>query len=139
MLQPKVEGMAKGATGVDFDAPLDRALIDSFDGVTGDWIIQSITNNVFSLNIILPIDHFIVTYVHEDPDNYMYSYATVEARDSAGNPVSIDDGLYFYLMLVEDAGSLDCPVGVISGGANGSISGLGAVHWDFKSMRREGN
>ena len=139
MLQPKVKGMAKGATGVDFDAPLDRALIDSFDGVTGDWIIQSITNNVFSLNIILPIDHFIVTYVHEDPDNYIYSYATVEARDSAGNPVSIDDGLYFYLMLVEDAGSLDCPVGVISGGANGSISGLGAVHWDFKSMRREGN
>ena len=63
----------------------------------------------------------------------------MEARDSAGNPVSIDDGLYFYLMLVEDAGSLDCPVGVISGGANGSISGLGAVHWDFKSMRREGN
>lgn len=141
MLQPKVKGMAKGATGVDFDAPLDRALIDSFDDVKAakDWIAQSITNRLCHLSLISPIDHFVVTGVNKNPENWMENWATVEARDSSGNPISIDDGLYFYMMLVNPSEDLDCPVGIISGGANGSISGLGAVHWDFKSMRREGN
>jgi hypothetical protein len=66
----------------------------------------------------------------------MENWATVEARDSSGNPISIDDGLYFYMMLVNPSEDLDCPVGIRTGGANGSLSGLGAVHWDFKTMKR---
>jgi hypothetical protein len=138
MLQPKVREMAKGATGVDFDAPLERALLDSFDDVKAakDWIAQSITNRLCHLSLISPIDHFVVTGVNKNPDNWMENWATVEARDSSGNPISIDDGLYFYMMLVNPSEDLDCPVGIRTGGANGSLSGLGAVHWDFKTMKR---